>query len=337
MTNGYRLNCADVLHVNCPAWDTKSSDKVLEKLISKCLLWTKDNSARSIAFPAIGTGLLRFPPDVVAKSFVRAAAKFAKDNEDTTVERIIMIVYDKDSVTQQGFEKALDLKIKAMPTIKSSDSKQPIDGEGKFVRSVPETWEKPLNIYREFAVSKHTLEWKNVSSSFLKTIGKPVGAVTVLAVRRVQNPKSYFLYDSNRAFVAQKLSRREDQVETTPLWHATAEDNIQKITHGKFDRGLSGKVGDNLLGAGCYFSTTSGYSDNWNSPVNAAGEKHMIMVRVVTGDFCKGDNSLKTAPYKPGSKTEQYDSVVDDVSNPTKYVVYHDASAYPEYIVKYKL
>jgi len=27
------------------------------------------------------------------------------------------------------------LKIKAMPTIKSSDSKQPIDGEGKFVRS----------------------------------------------------------------------------------------------------------------------------------------------------------------------------------------------------------
>jgi len=29
MTNGYRLNCADVLHVNCPAWDTKSSDKVL--------------------------------------------------------------------------------------------------------------------------------------------------------------------------------------------------------------------------------------------------------------------------------------------------------------------
>jgi len=38
---------------------------------------------------------------VVAESFVRAAAKFAKDNEDTTVERIIMIVYDKDSVTQQ--------------------------------------------------------------------------------------------------------------------------------------------------------------------------------------------------------------------------------------------
>jgi len=77
-------------------------------------------------------------------------------------------------------------------------------------------------------------------------------------------------------------------------------------------------------------STTSKYSDGWNSPRNAAGEKHMIMVRVVTGDYCKGDNSLKTAPYKPGSKTEQYDSVVDDVSNPTKYVVYHDASAYPE-------
>jgi len=63
----------------------------------------------------------------------------------------------------------------------------------------------------------------------------------------------------------------------------------------------------------------------------------MMMVRVVTGKYCRGNSSLKTAPYKPGSETEQYDSVVDDVSNPTMYAVYHDASAYPEYIVKYKL
>jgi len=64
-----------------------------------------------------------------------------------------------------------------------------IDIINKHIRycftGVPETWEKPLNIYREFAVSKHTLEWKNVSSSFLKTIGKPVGAVTVLEVSTV--------------------------------------------------------------------------------------------------------------------------------------------------------
>jgi len=28
MTNGYRLNCADVLHVNCPSWDSDSTEKV---------------------------------------------------------------------------------------------------------------------------------------------------------------------------------------------------------------------------------------------------------------------------------------------------------------------
>jgi len=63
----------------------------------------------------------------------------------------------------------------------------------------------------------------------------------------VQNALSYFQYDSSRAFVAQKLGRREDQVETTPLWHATAKENIQKITHGKFDRGLSGKIGEDFF------------------------------------------------------------------------------------------
>jgi len=44
---------------------------------------------------------------------------------------------------------------------------------------------------------------------------------------------------------------------------------------------------------------------------------------------------MKAAPYKNNSTTEQYDSVVEDIQNPTIFVVFHDAAAYPEYIIKF--
>ena len=46
-----------------------------------------------------------------------------------------------------------------------------------------------------------------------------------------------------RKDVAKKLNKKEDQVETTPLWHGTDMDTVTKITSGKFDRGLAGRHG----------------------------------------------------------------------------------------------
>ena len=88
-------------------------------------------------------------------------------------------------------------------------------------------------------------------------------------------------------------------------------------------------------GAGSYFATTSAYSAGY-ARANASGHKYMIQTRVITGEWCQGTQQLHAAPYKTAAQTEQYDSVVDDVNNPTIYVVFNDASAYPEYIVKFQ-
>ena len=96
-------------------------------------------------------------------------------------------------------------------------------------------------------------------------------------------------------------------------------------------------LGDNLLGAGSYFSTTSEYSArDMFSPANNKGERFMFLVRVITGESCKGKEGLKTAPYKPGCYDDRYNSVVDDETNPQMYAVFHDVVAYPDYIIKYK-
>ena len=92
-----------------------------------------------------------------------------------------------------------------------------------------------------------------------------------------------------------------------------------------------------LLGSGCYFAVKSNYSSQDHySPSNSKGVRYIILARVVTGEFCVGKSSLKSAPYKDGSATEQYESVVDDESKPSMYCVFNDSSAYPEYIIKYK-
>lgn len=62
----------------------------------------------------------------------------------------------------------------------------------------------------------------------------------------------------------------------------------------------------------------------------------MIQCRVITGEYCVGNPELRTAPFKPGSTLERYDTVVDKVDNPRVYCVFHDNSAYPEYIIKYR-
>ena len=62
----------------------------------------------------------------------------------------------------------------------------------------------------------------------------------------------------------------------------------------------------------------------------------MIQARVITGEYCQGRSDLKAAPFKPSKNSEKYDSVVDNIGKPTMYVVFDDAAAYPEYIIKFK-
>lgn len=86
-------------------------------------------------------------------------------------------------------------------------------------------------------------------------------------------------------------------------------------------------------GHGSYFATTSAYSANYAAP-DQNQHKYVMQTRVLTGEWCQGDPNRKAAPYK--NPTEQYESVVDDMNAPTIYVVFNDASAYPEYIVKFQ-
>jgi poly [ADP-ribose] polymerase 10/14/15 len=54
---------------------------------------------RSIAFPAVGSGNLRFPPDIVAKSMLEAVDNFSSRNTRTSINEVRFVIYGKDDAT----------------------------------------------------------------------------------------------------------------------------------------------------------------------------------------------------------------------------------------------
>ena len=59
----------------------------------------------------------------------------------------------------------------------------------------------------------------------------------------------------------------------------------------------------------------------------------IIQCKVLTGEFTAGCQGMKVLPEK--SPGVLYDSAVNDVSNPSIFVVFADYHMYPEYIVTY--
>ncbi|XP_077977304.1 protein mono-ADP-ribosyltransferase PARP15-like [Glandiceps talaboti] len=120
------------------------------------------------------------------------------------------------------------------------------------------------------------------------------------------------------------------------LYHGTSKDTITKISGGGFNRSFAGKNAT-ALGEGCYFAVNPSYSANFSTP-DINGNKYMYQVRVLTGEYTKGEAGLRTPPPKiSNDSTDCYDSVVDDVDDPSIFVVFNDAMAYPEYLITFRV
>src|SRR5216684_7437561 len=76
ITRGYRLPAKHVIHAVGPVWG--GGGKGEEELLASCYRTALDLAAahrlRSVAFPAISTGVYRFPPDRAARIAVATVA-----------------------------------------------------------------------------------------------------------------------------------------------------------------------------------------------------------------------------------------------------------------------
>uniref|UniRef100_H2Z0W1 Poly [ADP-ribose] polymerase n=1 Tax=Ciona savignyi TaxID=51511 RepID=H2Z0W1_CIOSA len=152
-------------------------------------------------------------------------------------------------------------------------------------------------------------------------------------MERIQNIALYKQFLAQEEKVKNKMARAGVQNPVTrELFHGTSTDVCANIYKDGFDRSHAGRNAT-LFGRGVYFAVQARYSHDYTSP-GTNGYRTMFLAKVITGEYCQGDSSMKTAPTKTGVlKHELYDSVVNQMNNPTMFVVFKDASVYPDYVL----
>jgi len=176
-------------------------------------------------------------------------------------------------------------------------------------------------------------EYNFVLNLFHKTMEKGKNYNCIVKIQRIQRPLLYSQYmakmeDMEMPTLGRPKERR--------LFHGTSADVVESINHHSFDRGYAGTAVGAMYGRGCYFARDASYSVDYADP-DPQGNCFMYIVRVLTGDYTQGTHGMLATPPKDPQKSHiVYDSVVDNVTNPSIFVVFHDTQAYPEYLIVFK-
>ena len=91
------------------------------------------------------------------------------------------------------------------------------------------------------------------------------------------------------------------------------------------------------LGIGVYFSSNVQAVNQTQAPGSGPnGYQYMYVCKVLVGDSQQGRANMISTTTNPNNGGNPYDSAVDNVANPTWFVVFKDGQAYPEYLIEYQ-
>ncbi|XP_010739267.3 uncharacterized protein parp10 isoform X1 [Larimichthys crocea] len=227
------------------------------------------------------------------------------------------------------FEKMQEYNIASGKSVKIS---RKLVDLGDLGEDVPEEEYSLLsNLPEASKVDEESDEFQNVVKNFYETIQEYHSKIRIIQVEKLMNRLLYNQYKLKKASVLQRATYPE--VERT-LYHGTNETSVKEICVHGFNRSFCGKNAT-VYGQGVYFAVNSALSvQDQYSPPNADGYKFILVSKVLTGDYTKGCHSMKTAPLKEtGNIPLRYDSVTDDITKPTMFVIFNDTQAFPEYLI----
>ena len=93
ITKGYRLPARHVIHSPGPVWGggRRGEAELLAGCYRSCLALVEQHGLKTVAFPAISTGIYRFPLAQATEIAVTEAKRFLERNE--TVEKVIFVCF----------------------------------------------------------------------------------------------------------------------------------------------------------------------------------------------------------------------------------------------------
>ncbi|XP_038643772.1 protein mono-ADP-ribosyltransferase PARP12-like [Scyliorhinus canicula] len=197
-------------------------------------------------------------------------------------------------------------------------------------KCIPEHWNKPVPTdtdYKLIRLLETSEEYKQVQSLFQRTMRNSV----IRKIERIQNLALWEVFQWQKEQM-KKTSSGTDVAEKQ-LFHGTDPQYIEAICQQNFDWRICGVHGT-TYGRGSYFARDASYSHNYCRCRQTT--MTMFVARVLVGQFVKGCSSYLRPPVRDGTKTRCYDSCVNDVSNPSIFVIFEKHQIYPEYVIEYK-
>lgn len=96
ITKGYNLPAQWVIHTVGPIWrgGNQGEDDLLASCYRRCLELSQENQIKSIAFPAISTGIYGFPLDRAAIIAIKEVKTFLEQNN--SLEKIVFVCFNQD-------------------------------------------------------------------------------------------------------------------------------------------------------------------------------------------------------------------------------------------------
>ncbi|XP_020346581.1 protein mono-ADP-ribosyltransferase PARP12 [Oncorhynchus kisutch] len=210
-------------------------------------------------------------------------------------------------------------------TIKTS-KRAPINHSN--FRALPGHWDKaqtPETGYKRVDLPCLSVEFKEIQGFFQKTMR----GFSIRQIERIQNKALWEVFQWQRDLM--KKNNRRRNVTEKQLFHGTDSKYLHAICLNNFDWRICGLNGT-AYGKGSYFARDAKYSNSYTGQSNM---RSMFVCRVLVGDYTEGHSHYLRPPSKDGGDTIFYDSCVDDVSNPSIFVVFEKHQVYPEYLIHY--
>jgi O-acetyl-ADP-ribose deacetylase (regulator of RNase III) len=103
ITGGYNLPARYVIHTVGPVWHGGShhEDELLANCYRNCLALAVQHEIRTIAFPAISTGVYSFPLERATRIAVNETKRFLEnENAANKIEKVIFVCYNSEAYGQ---------------------------------------------------------------------------------------------------------------------------------------------------------------------------------------------------------------------------------------------
>uniref|UniRef100_A0A3B4ACD8 Poly [ADP-ribose] polymerase n=1 Tax=Periophthalmus magnuspinnatus TaxID=409849 RepID=A0A3B4ACD8_9GOBI len=250
-----------------------------------------------------------------------------------------------DPMTNLALEEAFLQK----KTTKITINQQPFTANPVRMRADSERRNKTVELFRKDCKDDASLpsEWSDMKSDELlklvqllptsneyKKVETEVTQhglqLNILSIERVQNVTLWKSYQIKKKEMDTKNKNTNNE---KVLFHGTGAKSIDLINKQGFNRSYAGTHAA-MYGKGSYFAVDPVYSAQGYSAPDAKGHKRLYVALVLVGEYTTGQKGMITPPAK-SNPSDLYDSVTNQMPNPTMFIIFNDVQAYPQYLITF--